>query len=109
MPSYAWALIFWAVFSAMTMLGVNVYGEIEYYFGMFKFGSLIVLFLLSIVANVGGFGGDYVGFRYWTKPTGKLPAFCVRLLWTITNLNQDQSSMELTALARFSYWQQRIT
>lgn len=70
-PQFAWALIFWFVFSIMTMLGVNVYGELEYFFGMFKFGSLIVLFLLSIVANVGGFGGGYVGFRYWTKPYGK--------------------------------------
>ncbi|KAJ9639726.1 hypothetical protein H2204_003519 [Knufia peltigerae] len=54
------------------MLGVRVYGEIEYYFGMFKFGSLVLLFILSIVANVGGFGGDYIGFRYWKKPTGPI-------------------------------------
>lgn len=69
-PSYAWALIFWVVFSVITLLGVGVYGELEYYFGMFKFLSLIILFILSIVANVGGFGGDYIGFRYWTKPDG---------------------------------------
>ncbi|EXJ78582.1 hypothetical protein A1O1_08983 [Capronia coronata CBS 617.96] len=71
-PSYAWALIFWAVFSVITLLGVNVYGELEYFFGMFKFLSLIILFILSIVANVGGFGGGYVGFRYWTKPNGPI-------------------------------------
>ncbi|OQU97069.1 hypothetical protein CLAIMM_03070 [Cladophialophora immunda] len=72
MPSYAWALIFWAVFSVVTLLGVNVYGELEYFFGMFKFLSLIILFILSIVADVGGFGGGYIGFRYWTKPTGPI-------------------------------------
>ncbi|OAP62384.1 hypothetical protein AYL99_04587 [Fonsecaea erecta] len=71
-PSYAWALIFWAVFSVVTLLGVNVYGELEYFFGMFKFLSLIILFILSIVADVGGFGGGYIGFRYWTKPTGPI-------------------------------------
>ncbi|KAL2429102.1 putative amino-acid permease [Exophiala dermatitidis] len=71
-PSYGWALIFWAVFSVITLLGVNVYGELEYFFGMFKFLSLIILFILSIVANVGGFGGDYVGFRYWRKPDGPI-------------------------------------
>lgn len=76
MPSYAWALIFFVVFSVMTLLGVRAYGEIEYYFGMFKFGSLIVLFILSIVANAGGFGGDYLGFRYWKKPTGKQQISC---------------------------------
>ncbi|KIX95941.1 uncharacterized protein Z520_08196 [Fonsecaea multimorphosa CBS 102226] len=71
-PSYGWALIFWVVFSVVTLLGVNVYGELEYYFGMFKFLSLIILFVLSIVADVGGFGGGYIGFRYWTKPTGPI-------------------------------------
>lgn len=69
-PSYAWALIFWVFFSAMTTLGVRVYGEIEYIFGMFKFISLAVLFFLSILANVGAFGNGYVGFRYWRAPDG---------------------------------------
>ncbi|KAJ4299363.1 hypothetical protein N0V90_004608 [Kalmusia sp. IMI 367209] len=74
MPSWAWTLIFFVVFTVMTLLGVRVYGEIEYYFGMFKFGSLIVLFVLSIVSNAGGFGGGYTGFRYWKAPTDLLSA-----------------------------------
>ncbi len=71
-PSWAWFLIFWAFFSVITTLGVGVYGEIEYFFGMFKFGSLIVLFFISILANTGAFGNGYVGFRYWTPPDGPL-------------------------------------
>lgn len=69
-PSWAWTIIFFVVFTVMTLLGVRVYGEIEYYFGMFKFVSLILLFILSIVSNTGGFGGGYTGFKYWKKPTG---------------------------------------
>ncbi|KAK4936390.1 hypothetical protein LTR10_022716 [Elasticomyces elasticus] len=72
MPQWAWYLIMWAVFNVLTTLGVTVYGELEYIFGMFKFLSLIVLFFISILANVGAFGGGYVGFRYWTPPTGPL-------------------------------------
>lgn len=72
MPQWAWYLIFWAVFNVLTTLGVSVYGELEYIFGMFKFLSLIVLFFISILANVGAFGGGYVGFRYWTPPDGPL-------------------------------------
>ncbi|KAF2438213.1 AAT family amino acid transporter, variant [Karstenula rhodostoma CBS 690.94] len=71
-PSWAWTIIFFVVFTVMTLLGVRVYGEIEYYFGMFKFGSLILLFILSIVSNAGGFGGGYTGFKYWKKPTGPI-------------------------------------
>ncbi|KAF2638801.1 AAT family amino acid transporter, variant [Massarina eburnea CBS 473.64] len=73
MPSWAWSIIFFAVFTVMTLLGVRAYGEIEHYFGMFKFfGSLIILFMLSIVSNAGGFGGGYTGFKYWQKPTGPI-------------------------------------
>lgn len=72
MPQWAWYLIFWAVFNVLTTLGVTVYGELEYIFGMFKFLSLIVLFFISILANVGAFGNGYVGFRYWTPPDGPL-------------------------------------
>ena len=69
-PSWAWCILFWAFFSVMTTLGVKVYGELEYIFGMFKFLSLVVLFFISILANVGAFGIGYVGFRYWNAPIG---------------------------------------
>lgn len=58
------------MFNVITTLGVAVYGELEYFFGMFKFLSLAVLFFLSILANVGAFGNGYVGFRYWRAPSG---------------------------------------
>lgn len=99
-PSYAWALIFWAVFSVITLLGVNVYGELEYFFGMFKFLSLIILFILSIVANVGGFGGGYVGFRYWTKPNGRLELRILCVLAELTRHHQVPSSTASTDSAR---------
>lgn len=51
-------------------MGVSIYGELEYFFGMFKFIALAVLFFLAILANVGAFGGGYVGFKYWGAPTG---------------------------------------
>lgn len=73
-PVWAWYIIFWAVFSVITTLGVGFYGEIEYFFGMFKFVSLVVLFFISILANTGAFGKGYVGFRYWKEPYGMRPA-----------------------------------
>ncbi|KAK7432955.1 hypothetical protein QQZ08_000426 [Neonectria magnoliae] len=72
MPSWAWFLVFWVVYNLITTLGVRVYGELEYIFGMFKFCALIVLFFIAILANVGAFGNGYVGFRYWTPPNGPI-------------------------------------
>lgn len=70
-PVWAWYILFFVFFSILTTLGVNFYGETEYYFGMFKFLSLIVLFFISILADTGAFGNGYVGFRYWKEPYGE--------------------------------------
>jgi amino acid transporter len=56
----------------ITTLGVGAYGEIEYFFGMFKFCALIVLFFVSILADVGAFGNGYLGFHYWSPPDGPI-------------------------------------
>ncbi len=70
---WAWTLIFWGFFSVLSTLGVVVYGELEYYLGWFKIVSMGVCFFISILVNVGAFKGGYIGFRYWTAPTGKSP------------------------------------
>ncbi|CAI7636515.1 unnamed protein product [Penicillium glandicola] len=71
-PIWAWYILFFVFFSILTTLGVNFYGETEYYFGMFKFLSLIVLFFISILADTGAFGNGYVGFEYWKEPYGPI-------------------------------------
>ncbi|KAJ5520828.1 hypothetical protein N7463_001281 [Penicillium fimorum] len=71
-PVWAWYILFFVFFSILTTLGVNFYGETEYYFGMFKFLSLIVLFCISILADTGAFGNGYVGFEYWKEPYGPI-------------------------------------
>lgn len=70
-PVWAWYILFFVFFSLLTTLGVNFYGETEYYFGMFKFFSLVVLFFISILADTGAFGNGYVGFKYWKEPYGE--------------------------------------
>lgn len=75
MPLYAWVIVFWVFFSFLSTLGVAIYGELEFYLGWFKIGSLAVCFFLSFLVNVGGFGNGYIGFRYWTPPQGVLRLF----------------------------------
>lgn len=72
MPMWGWVLVFFVFFVGMTTVGVRIYGEMEFYLGWFKIGSLALCFLLSILYNVGAFGTGYIGFRYWGPPYGLL-------------------------------------
>jgi yeast amino acid transporter len=107
-PIWAWYIIFWVVFSVITTLGVGFYGEIEYFFGMFKFISLAVLFFISILANVGAFGNGYVGFRYWGEPYGLLLFLFNSYFHTLIYI-QVLYGTESTALAKSSLWQPHST
>lgn len=69
-PTGAWIAIFWVLFMGLSMLGVLAYGEVEFALATIKVIGIVVFFILSIVINVGGAGGDqgYIGFRYFQNP-----------------------------------------
>ncbi|KAJ9474452.1 General amino acid permease AGP3 [Pseudozyma hubeiensis] len=69
-PTGAWIAIFWVLFMGLSMLGVLAYGEVEFVLATIKVIGIVVFFILSIVINVGGAGGDqgYIGFRYFKTP-----------------------------------------
>ncbi|UPL03358.1 hypothetical protein LCI18_014292 [Fusarium solani-melongenae] len=68
LPNYAWILICWVFFMGTSLLGVLVYGEMEFWLATFKFIVTIILYLVAILINTGAIGGDYIGFRYWDDP-----------------------------------------
>ncbi|CAK7246287.1 MAG: hypothetical protein STHCBS139747_007914 [Sporothrix thermara] len=69
LPNYAWILICWVFFMGTSLLGVLVYGEMEFWLASFKFIIVIVLYIIAIVLDAGGIGNTgYVGFRYWSDP-----------------------------------------
>lgn len=69
-PTGAWIAIFWVLFMGLSMLGVLTFGEVEFVLATIKVVGIVVFFILSIVINVGGAGGDqgYIGFRYFKTP-----------------------------------------
>ncbi|KAI0133648.1 amino acid permease [Xylariales sp. AK1849] len=68
-PSYGWILIFWAAFQATSLMGVVVWGEMEFYLACWKLVCVLVVgFLVTILVNTGAIGGEYIGFRYWRDP-----------------------------------------
>ncbi|KAJ8125037.1 hypothetical protein O1611_g8603 [Lasiodiplodia mahajangana] len=67
-PSYGWILIFWALFQGTSLLGVVVYGEMEFWLAAWKLFTVLGGFLVAILVNTGAIGGEYIGFRYWRDP-----------------------------------------
>lgn len=67
-PAWAWILIFWAGFQCTSLLGIVVYGEMEFWLACWKLVCVVGGFLVAILVNTGAVGGEYIGFRYWREP-----------------------------------------
>jgi amino acid transporter len=61
------------IVSLVNLLGVRVFGELEFWFSSIKVISLIGLILMGIIIDLGGNPKhDRIGFRYWRHPTGPM-------------------------------------
>ena len=67
-PAYGWVLVGWAISGAVAVLEVSIYGEIEFWFALWKVLCIFCGFLLAILVNTGAIGGNYIGFSYWKEP-----------------------------------------
>nr|OQO17473.1 hypothetical protein B0A51_13200 [Rachicladosporium sp. CCFEE 5018] len=69
-PLWGYFLIFWFVFLAFQMLGVEAFGEAEFWLAWVKLLGLTAYFIFSIVYASGGLIGqnEALGFRYWRDP-----------------------------------------
>ncbi|KAK4233633.1 amino acid permease/ SLC12A domain-containing protein [Achaetomium macrosporum] len=68
-PIWGYFLIFWFAFLAFQLLGVETFGEAEFWLALLKIIGLIAYFLFSIIYASGGVkGADAIGFRYWHEP-----------------------------------------
>ncbi|KAK4171099.1 putative general amino acid permease [Triangularia setosa] len=68
-PIWGWFLIFWFSFTAFQMLGVETFGEAEFWLALFKLVGLIAFFFFSLIYASGGvIGAEAIGFSYWRDP-----------------------------------------
>ncbi|GAB1316505.1 General amino acid permease [Madurella fahalii] len=75
-PIWGYFLIFWFAFLAFQLLGVETFGEAEFWLALIKIVGLLAFFLFSIVYASGGVrGGDAIGFRYWNDPGAFVDGF----------------------------------
>ncbi|EFX02890.1 voltage-gated chloride channel protein [Grosmannia clavigera kw1407] len=72
-PIWGYFLMFWFAFTAFQLLGVEAFGEAEFWLALLKLGSLVAYFLFSIIYVGGGIKNvPALGGKYWHDP-GALP------------------------------------
>lgn len=58
-------------FLAFQLLGVEAFGEAEFWLALIKLGGLVAFFIFSIIYAAGGIHGvPAIGFKYWHDPYG---------------------------------------
>ncbi|KAI4594222.1 hypothetical protein KJ359_008497 [Pestalotiopsis sp. 9143b] len=68
-PVWGYFLILWSAFLAFQLLGVESFGEAEFWLALIKLLGLTAYFLFAIIYVSGGVkGADAIGFRYWHDP-----------------------------------------
>ncbi|KAF8163259.1 dicarboxylic amino acid permease [Crassisporium funariophilum] len=68
-----WMVLFIGLIFIVNLLGVRVFGELEFWFSSIKVLALIGLLLMGIIIDLGGNPmKDRIGFRYWNAPNGPM-------------------------------------
>ncbi|KAF1844746.1 uncharacterized protein K460DRAFT_365705 [Cucurbitaria berberidis CBS 394.84] len=69
-PLWGYFLIFWFAFMGFQMLGVESFGEAEFWLALIKIAGLCAYFIFAIIYASGGLIGqkETLGFRYWHDP-----------------------------------------
>ena len=69
-PLWGFFLILWTVFLGFQLLGIEAFGEAEFWLALFKLLGLTAYFIFSIIYAAGGIAGQEkpLGFHYWNDP-----------------------------------------
>jgi amino acid transporter len=69
-PLWGYFLIFWFAFFGFQMLGVESFGEAEFWLALVKIAGLCAYFIFAIIYASGGLikQENALGFRYWHDP-----------------------------------------
>ncbi|CAF3436805.1 unnamed protein product [Rotaria sp. Silwood1] len=67
-PQWTWIVIWWFVFLGISLVGVLIYGEIEFWLSLIKIFVILGYFVLAVLIDIGVIGGTYIGTQYWRNP-----------------------------------------
>ncbi|GAN05946.1 gamma-aminobutyrate permease [Mucor ambiguus] len=68
MPDPAWSTIFIFLILFVNLVGVRLYGELEYWFALLKILIVLVFIIIGLCVTTGGLGDGVIGFKYWNDP-----------------------------------------
>ncbi|KAI1333315.1 amino acid permease-like protein [Xylariaceae sp. FL0255] len=75
-PIWGYFLILWSAFLGFQLLGVETFGEAEFWLALLKIAGLCAYYLFAIIYAAGGIrGADAIGFRYWHDPGAFVSGF----------------------------------
>ncbi|KAI0551526.1 amino acid permease-like protein [Xylaria curta] len=75
-PVWGYFLLLWSAFLCFQFLGVETFGEAEFWLALLKLAGLIAYYIFAIVYASGGVkGADAIGFRYWHDPGAFVSGF----------------------------------
>lgn len=76
LPLWGYFLLLWVLFLAFQLLGIEAFGEAEFWLALLKLAGLVAFFLFAIVYAAGGVHGvPALGFRYWHDPGAFVSGF----------------------------------
>ncbi|UJR32571.1 hypothetical protein I4U23_020032 [Adineta vaga] len=67
-PQWAWIILWWFIFLLLSLVGVLVYGEIEFWLSLMKILAILIYFVLAILIDLGVIGSNYIGLQFWKNP-----------------------------------------
>ncbi|KAI1431062.1 amino acid permease-like protein [Xylaria sp. CBS 124048] len=68
-PVWGYFLLLWFAFLGFQLLGVETFGEAEFWLALLKLAGLLAYYIFGIVYAAGGvIGAPAIGFRYWHDP-----------------------------------------
>lgn len=68
LPDPAWSTIFIFLILLINIVGVSLYGELEYWFAILKILIVLVFIIIGLCVTTGGLGDEVIGFKYWKDP-----------------------------------------
>ncbi|KOS22144.1 Arginine permease [Escovopsis weberi] len=63
-----WIAIFWVMFTAVNLMPVRWFGELEMWFSSIKVVTILGFIIFGICVNAGVGDQGYIGFKYWHHP-----------------------------------------
>ncbi|KAG2203612.1 hypothetical protein INT47_011706 [Mucor saturninus] len=68
LPDPAWSTIFIILIILVNLVGVQLFGELEYWFALLKILIVLVFIIIALCVTTGGLGERVIGFDYWKNP-----------------------------------------